>query len=331
MNYYEFLGITADANESEIKRAYYKLALKYHPDKNPNSNEAHEKFQLLGKIYSVLRDPVKREDYNRFGEASDDEEDRRFEEAEEGEEVEEQNWSYEEMAKVFNTMNVVLSEKRFNEMISSIEYEQKIISKNRNWTNPIVLEGVDKAAKAQVSILDWSKRIIHSLPETVSQLINITTFILDGNQLIHLPKEIKNWKKIKRLEIRANQLTSLPEEIGELTELELLNLEHNNLKQIPSSIRNLKKLTQLVLFANKLETVPEELSELQHLKLLDLDCNFLQAVPDSVLKMKGVELRIDESFKHASSNQGYKALNAKGKTEKKTATVPKQKKRRTVN
>jgi curved DNA-binding protein CbpA len=51
------------------------LALLYHPDKNPNDTQAHEKFQMLGKIYAVLKDPIKREDYNRFGEVSDDEDD----------------------------------------------------------------------------------------------------------------------------------------------------------------------------------------------------------------------------------------------------------------
>ncbi|MEG2247657.1 MAG: DnaJ domain-containing protein, partial [Akkermansia sp.] len=53
-DYYEVLGVSKDASESEIKKAYRKLALKYHPDRNPNEASAEEKFKELGEAYEIL-------------------------------------------------------------------------------------------------------------------------------------------------------------------------------------------------------------------------------------------------------------------------------------
>jgi len=67
-DYYEILGISRDANQDEIKKAYRKLAIKYHPDKNPdNIKEAEEKFKEATEAYEVLSDTDKRARYDRFG------------------------------------------------------------------------------------------------------------------------------------------------------------------------------------------------------------------------------------------------------------------------
>jgi len=66
-DYYEVLGVSKDASENEIKSAYRKLAIKYHPDKNPNNKEAEEKFKEATEAYEVLSDPKKRSTYDRFG------------------------------------------------------------------------------------------------------------------------------------------------------------------------------------------------------------------------------------------------------------------------
>lgn len=66
-DYYKILGIPSGANEDEIKKAYRKMALKYHPDKNKEPN-AEEKFKEIAEAYDVLSDPKKRSLYDQYGE-----------------------------------------------------------------------------------------------------------------------------------------------------------------------------------------------------------------------------------------------------------------------
>src|SRR5437867_11639074 len=69
-DYYEVLGVGRNASDEEVKRAYRKLAVKFHPDKNPDDPHAEEKFKELGEAYDVLMDPEKRAAYDRFGHAA---------------------------------------------------------------------------------------------------------------------------------------------------------------------------------------------------------------------------------------------------------------------
>ncbi len=68
-DYYDILGVSRDADEDEIKKAYRKLAIKYHPDKNPDDKDAEDKFKEATEAYDVLRTPEKRQRYDQYGHA----------------------------------------------------------------------------------------------------------------------------------------------------------------------------------------------------------------------------------------------------------------------
>jgi curved DNA-binding protein len=67
MDYYEVLGVAKSSTPEEIKKAYRKLALKYHPDKNPGDKKAEEKFKQISEAYAVLSDKDKRQNYDTYG------------------------------------------------------------------------------------------------------------------------------------------------------------------------------------------------------------------------------------------------------------------------
>ncbi len=69
-DYYGLLGITRNASEDDVKKAYRKLALQYHPDRNPGNKQAEEKFKEISEAYQVLSDPQKRSQYDQFGHAA---------------------------------------------------------------------------------------------------------------------------------------------------------------------------------------------------------------------------------------------------------------------
>ncbi|MEI6737626.1 MAG: DnaJ domain-containing protein, partial [Pseudomonadota bacterium] len=68
-DFYEILGLNSDASDDEIKKAYRKLAMKFHPDRNPDSKEAEDKFKEGKEAYEILSNPEKRRAYDAYGHA----------------------------------------------------------------------------------------------------------------------------------------------------------------------------------------------------------------------------------------------------------------------
>ena len=68
-DYYEVLGVSRSASDAELKKAFKKLAMKYHPDRNPDDPSANEKFKEAAEAYEILSDSEKKSAYDQFGHA----------------------------------------------------------------------------------------------------------------------------------------------------------------------------------------------------------------------------------------------------------------------
>ena len=69
-DFYDTLGISSEASKSDIKSAYRKLAMKYHPDRNQGDAGAEQKFKDVSQAYEILKDPKKKQTYDQFGHAA---------------------------------------------------------------------------------------------------------------------------------------------------------------------------------------------------------------------------------------------------------------------
>ena len=69
-DYYDILGLSKSASDSEIKSSYRKLAMKYHPDRNPGDKKAEDKFREIAESYEILKDPQKKAAYDQYGHAA---------------------------------------------------------------------------------------------------------------------------------------------------------------------------------------------------------------------------------------------------------------------
>eukprot|EP01117_Protostelium_nocturnum_P019335 TRINITY_DN8361_c0_g1_i2.p1 TRINITY_DN8361_c0_g1~~TRINITY_DN8361_c0_g1_i2.p1 ORF type:complete len:311 (-),score=115.80 TRINITY_DN8361_c0_g1_i2:27-959(-) len=220
VDYYVFMGVAKDATENDIKKAYYKMALQLHPDKNPGDQESLSKFQQLQKIYSVLSNSQRRKDYDRFGEDDEDENDEGENEVSEGEEEEYSYPSYEELTKLFSG----ITKEDYDHAKLGLEHKETM-NKNTKWTANIVKEEIERAKEAKIHHLDFSGKKITSIPKEIGELNWMTRLDLSRNNLKSLPVEIYSLVELRELNLSGNQLTSLPEELGNLTNNSSLKLK----------------------------------------------------------------------------------------------------------
>jgi Leucine-rich repeat (LRR) protein len=245
--YYQILEVNQDATQEEIKDARNRIALKWHPDKNPEiREEATEKMKEINEAYEILSDLEKKTEY-----------DRTLRQAHQRPIISPQIPSQQSSP---NSIIIPLENKIDCQILTQSGFAEVKIYLQRN---PVItslrLKLTDNTRQIpedffiglnNISSLDLSDNELTKLPSSIGQLEKLNTLWLSENQLTSLPESIGDLESLSMLFLMRNQLTSLPEAIGNLINLEILALENNQLTELPPVIGQLSSLRAVNLMSN---------------------------------------------------------------------------------
>jgi len=306
--YYEYIGVSVSASESELKKAYLQKAFKLHPDKNPSKN-ATEEFQKLQHIYSVLKNPTKRADYDKYGVDEENDNESGGSDIEEGTE-EWRNYNIDEIEQLLNQLGKKLNA---GNIINDISFTSTLTYTTYNTKS--LIQCFQNANLQQISRLELSRKAINSIPKEIGLITSLETLILSKNEITDLPIELSNLINLKVLDLGVNSLTFIPKAIYFLSSLKELHLEHNKITHIEPEISQLCNLKVLNLFANQLTVIPDEICNLLNIKKLDFGINFIDEYPPELLD-RDIELILD-----SLPVKGITKLQKKKKKQPKTTTT----------
>ncbi|CAN5123186.1 hypothetical protein BH09BAC3_BH09BAC3_30000 [soil metagenome] len=133
------------------------------------------------------------------------------------------------------------------------------------------------------------QELFSSIEQGLKKKDSVYWLDLSGQKLTQFPREIVQFKNLRKLTLAHNNLKSIPAEIGTLTELEYLHLAQNQITALPASMKNLKKLNWINLDDNKFIQFPGVVSSLTGLTSLSLNNNFIATLPNSIGQLSKLE------------------------------------------
>ncbi|ELP87409.1 pre-mRNA-splicing factor cwc23, putative [Entamoeba invadens IP1] len=289
---YQVLGIEKTATDTDIKKAFYRMSLKYHPDKHPDDAEALQHFHEVQIAYKTLKDPSKKYIYDTFGTKSKKEITGECEEVDETGDI---------------TVDQIMSYMKAMGMSGDIkEAEEMLANQNFKMDEKSVRKGglskeLERAEKSGVTRIDCSKLVIRVVKRECLQFMNnFISIDFSTNSIRNIPDGFGLLQNLKILILNDNKFETIPDEIFSLNNLEIFEMERNQISEIPDTIFRLEKLKKLNFFSNKIKTVPIRLCfDLKCIQRIDLSCNFINEYPTS---KEGVDLLLDKDMKGAVSS-----------------------------
>jgi Leucine-rich repeat (LRR) protein len=300
----QLLGVEPSASESEIKRSYLKLALQYHPDKNPDNPEAEEKFKRLTHVYAVLSDPERRADYDRHGEEASDDDIEIVEGEDDG-----SIYTVEELERMLGP------EYTRDKLVSIVADMDFAVTKNASstYSTDIIAAELKRAADNGISDIDFSRKQIDEIPVSIGLITKLSKLCLNECKIKVLPAErLTSLACLRIVELRGNELDRFPICFS-LPSVDTLILDHNRISQVEENdLLHMTKLRVLSMFANKLTSFPSCVTTMKSMEKLDLECNAIKSVDfDSTHFPSHFQLGIDMKVKTPNSKASAPKTRAK--------------------